>query len=106
MSSITQLSEGEFIRYLKGNTATKGAGDRAENSLKEYTASLASISANGFMEKDDSAMHAVIDTLQEEVSKIANNMEEVDKMIDTLCEIIKTDILDREKQIAATVLED
>lgn len=106
MSSITQLSEGEFIRYLKGNTTSKGAGTKAESSLKDYTESLALISSNGFFDKDESTMHSVIDTLQEEVAKIAGNMEEVDKMIDTLCEIIKTDILDREKQIAATVLED
>lgn len=106
MSNITQLSEGEFIRYLKGNTATKGAGVQAEKALEAYSNSLASLSKYGFQAKDESTVHKVIDSLQVEVTKISDNMAEVDKMIDTLCEIVKQDILDREKEISLTVLED
>ncbi|MBO7453187.1 MAG: hypothetical protein J6U54_22880 [Clostridiales bacterium] len=103
MSHITKLDESEIMGFTKMNSYG-GTGSKAKDALDAYSSGLKAICADGFGADDESTAHEVINALQCKMEMIAKNMEDVDLMIDCLFEVIENEILEKEAQVAQTVL--
>ena len=102
MSDITKLNPVELRSYSK-ISEDGGVGSQARNALDAYTVRLGNISGVGFNSNDTSTAHGVIDALNTEITTLSDSREMVDTMIDTLIEMITTDILDKEDQLSQTI---
>ncbi len=103
MSDITKLDESEITGFSKMHSYG-GVGSNAKEAVKAYSSGLEAICADGFGADDESTTHEVIRALQAKMNAIANNMEDIDLMIDCLFEVIENEILEKEEQVAKTVL--
>ena len=103
MSEITKLDESEITGFAKMHSLG-GTGSKAKEALNAYSNGLKAICADGFGAGDESTAHEVINALQHRMEMVAMDMEDVDLMIDCLFEVIENEILEKEAQVAQTVL--
>ena len=107
MSDYLYLDADEIRDYeYKKLTGAGGLESKAHNALQTYTSRLNSISSEGFNADDDSTAHEVIDELLNQMTKITNVTDEVEKMIDDLTLYVQSMIIDKEDRLAGSLEED
>ncbi|MBO7453183.1 MAG: hypothetical protein J6U54_22860 [Clostridiales bacterium] len=101
MSAITELAEGEIRGYE--TFYSTNVGSKASDALTSYTDGLKTLRSMSFGSDDTSTAHGVINALITEVSAVAETMEEVNLMIDSLFTLIDNEILTKEDQLSKTI---
>ena len=101
MSAITELAEGE----IRGNETfySNTVGIKTSDALQSYTDGLKTLRSMSFSSSDTSTAHCVINALITEVSAVADTMEEVNLMIDSLFVLMNNEILTKEDQLSKTI---
>ena len=103
MSKITKLDETEVENFKK---FSEGVGLDAKLTMLDYTDKLSKICQNDFAADDDSSVRATAEALVTELQAIYEAMDNADKMIDSMIDFIKCDIIERENKLASSVLGD
>ena len=102
MSGITGLDLNEIANYSK---VSEGKGILAHDALETYCDRLVGITTYGFNLDDASTAGEVVKELQIQVRSILDAIDDVDDMIDDLINTIQTDIIDKENDLSATILD-
>ena len=102
MSEIDQLDENEIKQYRKLHSQG-GLGEQVSNALKTYNMRMIDIKCNDFQANVNSSTKAAINELSAQMKNVAEEMEEVDIMIDCLLKAIEDSILDEEDRIANSI---
>ena len=103
MSNITKLDVAEFDNFKK---LSEGVGLDAKLTMLDYTDKLSKINKNDFAPDDSSSVHATTEALITELQAIYEAMCDADKMIDSMIDFIKCDIIEREDKLASSVSGD
>ena len=74
--------------------------------MLNYTDKLSKLCKNDFAPEDNSSVHTTAEVLVSELQAIYEAMDGADKMIDSMINFIKCDIIERENKLASSVLED
>lgn len=101
MSNLTRLEESEINGYPR---MADGIGFYSKGALDAYKSGLTNVT-HAFGSKDASTVHSVIKALMAETSTIENTIDEVDAMLDSIIDLMKNEILNKEDRLASNGLE-
>lgn len=104
MSKITSLDTTE-INDFPAFSSVNGKGFKVDSALTDYLAHVYSLTGS-FSEQDSSTAHGVLDEIQIQVSGLQSLIHEANSQIDRVIETIKTDIIEEEDSIAASIEEE
>ena len=101
MSDINKLDVMEFDNY---KALSSDIGLDSKMVLFDYNQKLSEMCENDFSSDDESAVHEVVEALLSEIQAISDSMYDADFMIDSLINLIKNNIIEREDKLASTAL--
>lgn len=94
---ITEIAD--FPKMSEGN----GKGVKLDNAVNAYINGLTNASNAGFFSDDSSTAHAVIDSLNMQMTIIQSVLENVNSLFDSAIDTIQQEIIDEEDSLAASI---
>ena len=82
-----------------------GLGNKAHNAMSDYTSRLGRVVGEGFNPNDTSTAHAVLEELKNQMLKISEITDDLDRQIDDLVYILNDLVIQKENKLSDSVLE-
>lgn len=102
MSKINALDISEIADFPK-MSESNGKGLKLDNAVTDYVNALTNVSNAGFYSDDSSTAHAVIDSLNTQMTIIQSVLENLNSLFDNAIDTIQEEIIDEEDSLAASI---